>query len=116
MSVCTMASRTVSGTADMFTPGRAWIVPCNKPAAKVRALTYIFPLLCRIFLASSDHQLLFILLILLTLFCVPVVVFSLLSTDTVIPEDFDDLRVLWQVTVAFACDESSLSRLSTHSS
>ena len=29
----------------------------------------------------------------LTLFCVPVVIFSLLSTDTAIPEDFDDLCV-----------------------
>ena len=57
------------------------------------ALTCIFSLLCRIFLASSDHQLLFLLLVLLTLFCVPVVIISLLSTDTAIPEDFDDLRV-----------------------
>ena len=91
MSVCAMASRTGSGTAGMFTPGGAWIVPCNKPAAKVLALTCIFPILCRRFLASSDHQLLYLLLVLLTLFCVSVVIFSLLSTDTAIPEDFDDL-------------------------
>ena len=57
------------------------------------ALTCIFSLLCRIFLASSDHQLLFLLLVLLTVFCVPVVIISLLSTDTAIPEDFDDLSV-----------------------
>ena len=74
--VCAMASRTGSGTAGMFTPGGAWIVPCNKPAAKVRALACIFSLLCRRFLASSDNQL-----------------FLLLSTDTSIPEDFADLRV-----------------------
>ena len=92
MSVCAMASRTGSGTAGMFTPGGAWIVPCNKPAAKVLALTCIFSILCRRFLASSDHQLLYLLLVLLTLFCVSVVIFSLLSTDTAIPEDFDDLR------------------------
>ena len=36
---------------------------------------------------------LLILLVLLTLFCVSVVIFSLLSTDTAISEDFDDLRV-----------------------
>ena len=35
MSICALASRTGSGTAGMFTPGGAWIVPCNKPAAKV---------------------------------------------------------------------------------
>ena len=93
MSICAMASRTGSGTTGMFTPGGAWIVPCNKPAAKVLALTSIFSLLCRRFLASSGHQLLFLLLVLLTLFCVPVVIFSLLSTNTVIPEDFDDVRV-----------------------
>ena len=93
MSVCAMASRTGSGAAGMFTSGGAWIVPCNKPAAKVRALTCIFSLLCRKFLASSDHQLLFLLLVLLTLFCVPVVIFSLISTDTAILEDFDDLHV-----------------------
>ena len=55
MSVCAMASRTGSGTAGMFTLGIAWIVPCNKPAAKVWALTCIFSLLCRRFLASSDY-------------------------------------------------------------
>ena len=67
---------------------------CHKQGSPVTpALTCIFSLLCRIFLASSDHQLLFLLLVLLTLFCVPVVIFSLLSTDTAIPEDFDDLRV-----------------------
>ena len=52
-----------------------------------------FPLLCRRYLASSDHQLLFLLLVLLTLFCVSVVIFSLLSTDIAIPENFEDLRV-----------------------
>ena len=34
VSICAMASRIGSGTAGMFTPGGAWIVPCNKPAAK----------------------------------------------------------------------------------
>ena len=89
VSVCAMASRTGIAVQQGCSPGGAWIVPCNKPAAKVLALTCIFSLLCRRFLVSSDHQLLFILLA----YFVPVVIFSLLSIDTAIPEDFDDLRV-----------------------
>ena len=42
---------------------------------------------------SSDHQSLFLLLVLLTLFCMPLVIFSLLSTDITNPEDFDNLCV-----------------------
>ena len=30
-----------SGTAGMFTPGGAWIVPCSRPTAKVRALILV---------------------------------------------------------------------------
>ena len=36
-----MAWRTDSGTAGMFTPGGARIVPCIKPPAKVRALILV---------------------------------------------------------------------------
>ena len=36
-----MAWRTGSGTAGIFTPGGAWIVPCSGPTAKVRALILV---------------------------------------------------------------------------
>ena len=36
-----MAWRTGSGTAGIFTPGGAWMVPCSRPTAKVRALILV---------------------------------------------------------------------------